>query len=93
MTGEGELRSLPSPFAGPGAAEEGVERQVWTPKRGSWAENGGGSYVTINAATLDAGQEGLDLREWHEKGWIVYLDCLAEEEEARTLKPHVGGMY
>jgi hypothetical protein len=36
------------------------------------SEGGGGSYLTVNASTLEAGQEGLDLREWHEKGWIRY---------------------
>lgn len=53
----------------------------------------GTGYLSINAASLDPGQEGCDLREWTEKEWVVYLDCLEEVGENRAGKPHVGGMY
>lgn len=46
------------------------KRKVWSVKRDGWEENG----LSVNACTLDAGQEGLDLREWMEKGWIEYRD-------------------
>lgn len=49
--------------------------------------------LSVNAATLDPDQEGLDLREWTEKGWIAYLDMRSEEGEARLGRPHTGGMY
>ncbi|PQE23292.1 duf636 domain-containing protein [Rutstroemia sp. NJR-2017a BVV2] len=68
------------------------EVEAWRPKKEGW-EEGYRSYVSINATSLEAGQEGLDLREWHEKGWINYLDTLDEKEENRLGKPHRGGMY
>jgi len=73
---------------------EGEEKvKYWGAKEG-WVEGTeNGSYLSVNAATLEAGQEGLDLREWHEKGWIAYLDELDEVEGNRLQKPHRGGMY
>jgi len=38
-------------------------------------------------------QEGFDMREWTEKGWVIYLDVLKEVEEDRLEKPFEGGMY
>jgi len=69
----------------------GETTKAWVPKE-PWME-GNGTYLSVNAATLDAGQEGLDLREWAEKGWIAYLDWLGETKEDRLGKPHEGGMY
>lgn len=71
--------------------EEG-ETEVWKCKKEGWIEEKTG-YLTINASTLEAGQEGLDLREWHEKGWISYIDSLDYEGENRLGRPHRGGMY
>ncbi|KAF2741314.1 hypothetical protein EJ04DRAFT_530376 [Polyplosphaeria fusca] len=65
---------------------------VWKMKDQDWDETKG-DYFTVNATTLDVGQEGLDLREWHEKGWIVYLDCLDYKEDNRHGRPHRGGQY
>lgn len=70
---------------------EGKTQMAWKTKPKGTAN--WGSYLSINAVTLDANQEGLDLREWHEKGWVRYLDCLGEKEEPRFGRPHVGGMY
>jgi hypothetical protein len=28
--------------------------------------------LSVNANTIDFGQEGLDLKEWTEKGWAIY---------------------
>jgi hypothetical protein len=83
--GEGEVREV----------EIGGEKmQVWGAKKEGWVEGTGhGCYLSVNAATLEAGQEGLDLREWHEKGWIAYLDVLDEVEGNRLGKPFKGGMY
>lgn len=67
-------------------------RKVWKPKLEGWIEPVTGS-LSVNAATLDPDQEGLDLREWTEKGWIAYLDMRSEEGEARLGRPHTGGMY
>jgi hypothetical protein len=33
--------------------------------------------LSVNAATLEAGQEGLDLREWHEKvGLLTWMNLM-----------------
>lgn len=83
--GKGEVREVEI---------EGKKVKVWGAKAEGWVEGAqNGCYLTINAATLDAGQKGLDLREWHEKGWIAYLDLLGEEGENRLGKPFEGGMY
>jgi hypothetical protein len=79
------------------AEVEGKTVKVWGPKEG-WIEGTeNGSYLSVNAVTLEAGQEGLDLREWTEKGWIAYLDILLvpqqEPGENRLGKPFEGGMY
>jgi len=69
------------------------ETEVWTPHKEGWTEEEGLGYLSVNATSLDVGQEGLDLREWHEKGWIAYLDTLENKEENRMRVPFVGGMY
>jgi hypothetical protein len=93
--GEGELveREVKDPVSG----EVGVKK-VWSPKQG-WREDMT-RYMSVNAQTLDAGQEGLDLREWTEKKWVMYLDCLTEGDDdvssfdtARYERPFEGGMY
>jgi hypothetical protein len=73
---------------------EGVNREVWVVKHDDRRlRNGDVSYLTINAQTLEPGQEGLDLREWYKKKWVCYLDCLDEEGEDRYGEPHRGGTY
>ncbi|KAE9974225.1 hypothetical protein EG327_008830 [Venturia inaequalis] len=71
---------------------DGVLKEVWAPKAEGW-EEGKTGYLSVNASSLDEGQEGLDLREWHEKGWIHYLDCLDDKEEVSWERPHRGGCY
>ncbi|KAF2425737.1 hypothetical protein EJ08DRAFT_652033 [Tothia fuscella] len=71
----------------------GEKKTVWVPKEAGWVEGSGLSYSSINAHSLDAGKDGLDLREWHEKSWISYLDCLDEKEADRFELPHRGGAY
>jgi len=83
-----------------GETVEDGEREVWMcPKEGEvdgkiveWKEGKTG-YLSVNATALEADQEGCDLREWHEKGWISYLDCLDRVEENRLGRPWRGGMY
>lgn len=79
-------------FVGEGEVVSEAGISVWAPKKEGW-EEGKGCYLSVNAQTLDAGQEGLDLREWQEKGWIHYLDCLDEKEDDQWGKPHRGGCY
>lgn len=89
--GEGEVVEREIEEVTGGKAVQGM-RKVWTPKAEGW-EEGKTGYLTVNASSLDEGQEGLDLREWHEKGWIHYLDCLDEKEKVSWGKPHRGGCY
>lgn len=78
FSGEGEVREVEI---------EGSMTKVWGPKKDSKGS------LNINATSLDAGQEGLDLREWKEKGWICYMDCKDEVGEDRFREPHEGGTY
>lgn len=70
-------------------------RTVWSPKQG-WYEDLT-RYLSVNAYTLDAGQDGLDLREWTEKKWVMYLDCLSDGHDpiaSRSYeRPFPGGAY
>ncbi|KAH8589258.1 hypothetical protein B0O99DRAFT_523583 [Bisporella sp. PMI_857] len=104
--GEGHIttRAIPDPStsststastAAPAPATH--EQKIWAPSLclsgDNWQESSGlRCYLSVNATTLDARQEGLDLREWHEKGWIQYLDCLEEVGEDTDV-PYPGGMY
>jgi hypothetical protein len=76
--------------------------KVWRPRKEGWSERGSDpgrqSYFSLNAYTLEAGQEGLDLREWTEEKKVLYLDCLEPEGEGkgevrRYERPHYGGAY
>ncbi|KAF2436274.1 hypothetical protein EJ08DRAFT_655950 [Tothia fuscella] len=71
---------------------DGEKKSVWVLKKPPEGEQPK-TYLSINAHTIEAGQEGFDLREWHEKGWINYLDELDEKEEDRYDVPHRGGVY
>lgn len=68
-------------FAGEGVTREveidGKKQEVWTAKREGWVEGveSGTGYLSVNAATLEPDQEGLNLNEWTEKGWIAYSDA------------------
>jgi hypothetical protein len=56
-------------------------------------EEGAYNYMSVNAVTLETGEGGVDLKEWHEKGWIAYVEN--REKKEKTLggpKPHAGGM-
>jgi len=78
-----------------GTAEVGGRKmEVWAPKKEGWKEGGNGTcYLSVDAHTLDAKQEGLDLREWAEMKRICYLGYLDDVGEADYERPHVGGTY
>ena len=92
--GEGERVDVD--LAELGLGEEGKVR-AWRPKKSGWdeSERRHGCYLSINANTLEPGQEGLDLREWHEKKWLAYLDNLSDDQDERPSRkrPHPGGVY
>ncbi|KAJ6787045.1 hypothetical protein PWT90_03184 [Aphanocladium album] len=54
-----------------------------------------GCYLSVNGHTLDAGQKGLDMREWVETESVMYYDFLNDDEAGpgRYGKPHPGGSY
>lgn len=83
-------------FAGEGEVKEveieGEKKEAWTIKRLSWDGNAS-RYLSINGATLEPGQEGLNLKEWTEKGWIAYCNVKNDVGEFRLGKPHEGGMF
>ncbi|KAH8676428.1 hypothetical protein BGZ60DRAFT_504040 [Tricladium varicosporioides] len=85
--GESEVRELEVEVRG-----EVEMRRVWTPKREGWVEPSTGC-LNVNAATIEPGQDGFDMREWHEKKWIHYLDMKDEVGDARLGEPHNGGLY
>lgn len=51
-------------------------------------------YLSVNAVTMDVGEGGVDLTEWHEKGWVYYVQNRGEEKgkQQRDL-PFPLGMY
>jgi hypothetical protein len=68
---------------------------VWKPKKEGWVQwpaPGANSYLTVNMHTLDADQEGLDLRNLHEKGWIGYCEML-KGTKGYQHTPYEGGVY
>lgn len=101
--GEGEIIdvSLPAAIASTGAASSSetgsVSVKAWRPKKVEL--NAGiphqGSYLSVNGHTIDAGQEGFDLREWVETKAVMYLDLLPDDGgmPRRCERPHVGGSY
>ncbi|KAF2024240.1 hypothetical protein EK21DRAFT_79135 [Setomelanomma holmii] len=50
-------------------------------------------YLSVNAVTLEP-NEDIDLRRWHESGWIFYVENLKKDgTKMRVGEPHEGGMY
>ena len=89
FAGEGELLEQEGAISTPGE-----KRVAWCPKRGQVEDVD--SYLSVNGYTIDAGQEGLDLREWTEKKWVLYLDCLTDlpdGPEPTYERPFPGGAY
>ncbi|KAK1763970.1 hypothetical protein QBC33DRAFT_572916 [Phialemonium atrogriseum] len=87
IVGEGELVEKV-------VGESGEKRTVWCPKKG-WVESPT-NYFSVNGYTLDAGQEGLDLRDWTEKKWLMYADCLQDRPPELSWtydRPFPGGAY
>ena len=79
--------------------DEAKKRKVWKTKgeeriiRESGKETKAPYYLSVNAVTLE--QEGdVDLKMWHEKGWIHYVECRRDDGTTwREGEPHEGGMY
>jgi hypothetical protein len=71
---------------------EGSAVKVWAVREEGWSEEGT-SWLRINARTLEARQEGLDMREWHDGKWIEYVNWLDEIEGKSHDGPYDGGAY
>jgi hypothetical protein len=51
-------------------------------------------WLRVNAHALDADQEGLDIREWHERKWVQYVNWFDEVDGARSYdRPFHFGTY
>ena len=52
-------------------------------------------YLSVNAVTIDtACEDGVDLSEWYEKGWVFYVENREKVggDNMRLEKPYPGGM-
>jgi hypothetical protein len=83
VAGEGEVKEVET--------EEG-KKQVWKVKSEGWDEKKS-NYLSVNAATIEPGQEGFSLKEWTEKGWIAYGEMREGIDVDRYGEPYEGGMY
>ena len=75
--------------------ENGEKMKVWHPRKDRVEGPDEGSlYLSVNAHSIDAGQEGFDMREWTEKKWLWYLDFLDDSSRAANADhPLPGGCY
>ena len=74
--------------------------KIWMPKEGEWKKvvNGKevvdpGCYLSINGVTIEPGQDGFDMKEFNEKGWIAYCDSRERKHPVRYGEPHKWGTY
>ena len=98
FAGDGELVDVDLSELGLAGLEDKYTEKVvkaWKPKTG-----GGhpelGHYLSVNAHSIDANQDGFDMREWTEKKYVMYCDCLsneADEVPATYERPQHGGCY
>jgi len=79
---------------------EGKTTKAWKLKAGEWKHERYGkevvkpsSYLSVNAVTIEHDQEGFSLKEWHEKGWIGYVDSRNHAAKHRVGEPHPSGCY
>jgi len=85
-----------------GSKKEGGEeklQKVWKPKGEPKVVELEGEkvtlpfYLSVNAVTLEP-SENIDLRKWHEKGWVCYVENLRMDgSPTREGEPYEGGMY
>ncbi|OAA59404.1 Mss4-like protein [Cordyceps fumosorosea ARSEF 2679] len=71
--------------------------EVWRPTGPGAGSNAKltGCYLSVNGHTIDAGQDGFDMRDWVERESVMYYDFLKDEEPGpgRYGKPYPGGCY
>lgn len=71
--------------------------KAWRPKRLATPADAPypKTYLSVNGHSIDAGQEGFDMRQWLEDKSVLFLDCLQDDKELpdRHDRPHDGGSY
>ena len=93
--GVGEHEEVDLGTLGVAGERTGKTTKVWKVKKEE-PPVAGIRYLSINANSVDAGQDGFDLREWMEKGWLKYVENLNVHGDARPQlgdKPFAGGVY
>jgi hypothetical protein len=66
---------------------------VWSPRREGWLEGRGmGSYLSVNMTSVDARQEGFDMRDFSRFKWIGYFELLDDSRQYAD-EPFEGGMF
>ena len=95
FVGEGEHDEVDLGALGVAGEHAGRTTKVWRVKKVN-QDSDAPRDLSINGHSIDASQEGLDLREWVDKGWIKYVECLSVEGEGVPKfgdKPFLGGTY
>lgn len=79
----------------PGKVQAEQSVKVWRPKQGG-SFSKFGNYLSVNGNTIDAKQEGFDMRELTERKQVMHYDCLSDEASEAPLsyqRPQEGGCY
>ncbi|KAH8892837.1 hypothetical protein GQ53DRAFT_861020 [Thozetella sp. PMI_491] len=84
----------------PGTNAEGEKTRFWHVVKEGWKEGSKlttGCCLAVNALTIDAGQEGIDLAEWTEKNFTVYVNNIEADGKPKggrsVERPFPGGCY
>lgn len=68
--------------------------RVWRPVMGEWdKKEDDGTYFSLNGHTIDAGQEGFEMRDYVDNKTVEFLDWLHDRDAEKKDKPHAGGSY
>lgn len=96
MVGEGEHVEVDLGALGVAGEEAGKTTKVWRPKKEGWGATPFSNYLVINGNSINSGQDGFDMREWVDKGWLKYMDSLTMNKPGMPPiadKPFAGGSY
>jgi hypothetical protein len=92
-----EVQAAADAVADAAAERDGGPRErpllVWSPQRDDWDEvRSFESYLSVNLTSVDAKQEGFDLRDFSRFNWILYLEALNDSDQEGEV-PFEGGMF
>ena len=78
-------------------AETGKKTKVWRRQKTTGpGKTRFSHFLVVNGTSIDAEQDGFDMREWVDKGWTRYMDNLNHTGPGMPPvgdKPFVGGAY